>query len=85
MASWQYTKGVRKERKIVNDAKKRGCIALRSAGSKSPIDVVVIDHKRKIIQLIQSKGATIHDSTVRKLYKENEYLDGRYQVGYVVL
>jgi len=50
MPNRAYIKGRAKEQKIVRDAKNDGCIALRSAGSKSPIDVVIIDYKNKLIE-----------------------------------
>ena len=72
-----YQKGVRFERDLVNSAKKDGKIAFRSAGSHSPIDVVIIDIKTKKIEFLQAKTGT---SNVPKKDKEifenlsNEYL-----------
>ena len=71
MPNKNYVKGVRKERQIVNDARSKNLIAFRSAGSKSIIDVVIIDIKNKTIQLIQSKPETIH--TIQKIKLENKY------------
>lgn len=50
-----YQKGVKLERKLVNQARKEGKIAFRSAGSHSPIDVVIIDIESLTIELIQCK------------------------------
>ena len=55
MVNKNYQKGVRYERALVNKAKAEGKIAFRSAGSHSPIDVVVIDTKKKVIQFHQCK------------------------------
>ena len=33
----------------------QGCTVIRAAGSKSPIDIVAIDEKRKEIHLVQCK------------------------------
>jgi len=38
-----YQRGYEIERKIVNEHRKMGCVAFRSAGSHSPIDVVYVD------------------------------------------
>ena len=62
-----YRKGYRKENKIVNIEKEKGCIAFRSAGSHSPVDVVSIDHKRGIITLIQCKPDSMPDSQRKKI------------------
>ena len=62
-----YQKGIRFERDLVNAAKKDGKIAFRSAGSHSPIDVVIIDIKTKKIEFIQAKTGT---SNVPKKDKE---------------
>ena len=55
MPSPNYIKGKVYEQKLVREAKLRGFIAFRSAGSHSPIDVVIIDHKKAIIRFIQCK------------------------------
>lgn len=51
----RYRKGADAERKIVNQFRKKDCIAFRSAGSHSIVDVVVIDYINHEIKLIQSK------------------------------
>lgn len=51
-----YQKGIRLERNIVNLARSKNMIALRSAGSHSPVDCVIIDQKRKIMYIIQAKA-----------------------------
>ena len=56
MPNKKYLKGVRKERKLVNELKEQGYeIAQRTAGSHSPIDLFGINKKEKIIKFIQSK------------------------------
>ena len=51
-----YKKGTRKEYKICDDLKKEGFdIVQRTAGSHSPIDIIAINIKLRIIKLIQSK------------------------------
>ncbi len=61
-----YRKGYEKERRIVNSFREKSCIALRSAGSHSIIDVVVIDYLNHEIKLIQAK------QTKRKLTKNKK-------------
>lgn len=50
-----YLKGVRKELKVVNSARLEGKLAFRSAGSRSPIDCVIIDLEARRIKFIQCK------------------------------
>lgn len=57
MTNGKYVKGARQEREIVNYMKKLEFTAIRSAGSKSKIDIVVINHEH--IYVIQSKASPI--------------------------
>jgi len=75
-----YERGADKERRIVNRFKKRDWVALRSAGSHSPIDVIAIDPKEKEIKLIQSKLGYLAPSQVTKILKDGEKLNGNYKV-----
>ena len=52
-----YRKGRKFEYELVKEARKNGQIAFRSAGSHSPIDVVVIGEQNKIIYFIQCKNS----------------------------
>jgi Holliday junction resolvase len=84
MPNKNYLKGVRKERKIVNQARDEGLIAFRSAGSHSPIDVVIINKVTKTIRFIQCKPETMTRFMKMKLEKElNMY--GTYEVFFEVL
>ena len=69
-----YLKGIRKERKIVNQARKEGKISFRSAGSHSPIDVAIIDIQSRKIRFIQCKPDNISDNQRKKLLDEFKYL-----------
>jgi Holliday junction resolvase len=82
MALTPYRRGTDKERRIVNNAKKRGCTALRSAGSHSIIDVVVINPFTKEIKLIQSKllKKLMSENARQKILDEGNQLNGTYQV-----
>ena len=84
MPNKNYIKGVLKERKIMNVARDSGLIAFRSAGSHSPIDVVIIDSKNKILKLIQCKTGNYTDNQKKKLQESLNYLDGEYAVRFYV-
>lgn len=79
-----YRKGVTKERYIVRTAKMQGKIALRSAASKSPIDVVIIDKDNNLIELIQCKAGLFSDRERIKLEEKYEWLNGLWNVEFSV-
>lgn len=67
-----FRKGREFERQLVNQAKEEGYIALRSAGSKSLIDVVIIEKENKIIQLIQCKNTKTSIANLQKGFDLSE-------------
>jgi Holliday junction resolvase len=67
MPNYNYNKGVRKERKVVNEAKEEGCLAFRSAGSHSPIDVCIIDWQHNEIRFVQCKPETMSERNKQKI------------------
>ena len=69
----------------MNEAKARGCVAFRSAGSHSPIDVVEIDYNSKVIRLIQCKPESMSENAKEKIYQENAKLEGTYLVCFDVV
>jgi len=76
-----YQRGADKERRIVNKFRNKGCLALRSAGSHSPVDVVVVDVDLKEIKLIQAKlGGYLSKSAKKKLLDDLAKFDGEYNV-----
>ena len=79
-----YVKGRRKEYKIVNEEKDKGCVAFRSAGSHSPIDVVSIDYINKTIKLIQAKPNSMSDNAKLKIELTNKELNGLFIVAFSV-
>ncbi len=85
MPSANYVKGRKKEYKVVNEAKAQGCIALRSAGSHSPIDVIVVDIDNKHIRLIQCKPNTMPLSQKRALELKHLALNGFFEVTFEVI
>ena len=84
MIKYPYLKGKRLENKIVKKLKERGQIAFRSAGSHSPIDVIGIDTKFKIINLIQCKSGKFTEKEKFKLIEENRNLNGTFEVKFFV-
>ena len=84
MPNKNYLKGVRKERREVNKARSRGLVSLRSAGSHSPIDVVVIDHYRHVIKLIQCKPDDMSFNDKQKILNDYIFLNGRYTCEFIV-
>lgn len=84
MGNWRYRKGRQLERDIVREAKEDGKIAFRSAGSKSPIDVCIIDEKNKIVQFVQCKTGESAEKHVNKLMKQFEWLNGPFIIQFSV-
>ena len=84
MPNYNYNKGVRLEREEVNEARAKGWIAFRSAGSHSVVDVVKIDYKNKILLLVQCKPKSMSDHTKLGLMEKYKYIEGDYKVYYVV-
>lgn len=83
MPRTNYQKGADKERRILNFYKNRDCIAFRSAGSHSIIDVVAIDVKQKKIFLIQSKlngEFNLSKNKRKEILDEGSKLNGIYSV-----
>ena len=85
MPNKAYIKGVRKERYLVNKARGHGLLAFRSAGSHSPIDVVIINKHRQTIDFIQAKPKNMSQKQKNMLISEFIYLNGRYKVRYLVI
>jgi len=79
-----YKKGRRKEYTIKDKYIKEGwTIAQRTAGSHSPFDIIAIN-KDKIIKLIQSKPDSMSENDKKKILKKNEWLNGLFEVKFVV-
>lgn len=84
MPNKNYIKGIRKERKLVNQAKTLGMLAFRSAGSHSPIDVCCIDKLRHEIHFIQSKPDNMSEKSKQALYEPLKWLNGDFKVFFEV-
>ncbi len=85
MPRTNYQRGADKERAILNRARKEGCIALRSAGSHSLIDVVIINPKIKRILLIQSKLGKTSNHALGSLLDDGRRLNGTYEIEFKVI
>lgn len=85
MVNKKYQKGARFERKLVNEARKQGCISYRSAGSHSPIDVTVIDTKNKTIRFIQAKAKKLSLGGLKSIRDTFENWSDEYQAKFEIL
>lgn len=70
MTNKNYRKGYEFERQLVNLARGKGLIAFRSAGSHSPIDVVIIDKINKQINLVQCKNTKMKQTKLKAAFEE---------------
>ena len=84
MPNANYVKGCRKERAIVNAARETGCIAFRSAGSHSPIDVVIIDVMAKTVCFVQCKPADFSEKKKKELEEAYKSLNSSYHCSFHV-
>ncbi len=85
MGNSNYIKGRRKEYKIVNRLKLEGWdIVQRTAGSHSPVDIIAINKKLRVIRLIQSKPDNYPQSQEDKITKDNIELNNVYRVEFIV-
>lgn len=76
-----YRKGADYEREIVKKAKEAGHISFRSAGSHSPIDVIIIDEKKREIFLLQCKNLKyISNAKIERLKAGLAHLNGMFMV-----
>jgi Holliday junction resolvase len=85
MPNLNYNRGARKEQNICKKAREQGLIAIRSAGSHSPIDCVLIDKSSRVIKLIQCKPGNYAESAKQRLYEEFRHLSGTYIVVFEVV
>ena len=85
MPNSNYIKGRKKEYKIVKEFKDKGYdIVQRTAGSRSPFDVIAIRKEDNRITLIQVKPNNISERSIAKLYKESEWLDTIYRCEFII-
>lgn len=85
MPNSNYIKGRKKEYKIVKEFRDKGYdIVQRTAGSRSPFDVIAIRKEDNRITLIQVKPNNISQGQVDKIYKDNDWLDTVYRCEFIV-
>ena len=78
MVNKRYEKGKRLEQAMVRYAREQGLRGIRSAGSKTKIDCVIIDEEKKKIYFIQGKAKKMSENASKKLLDtlppDDEYL-----------
>ena len=86
MANKNYCRGRRKEYGACEKLKKEGFeIVQRTAGSHSPIDILAIDTKNKIIKLVQVKAGPLSPGKQKEILKENRTLSGEFEVSFEIV
>ena len=73
MVNKNYNKGVKLERELVNNARNDACIAFRSAGSHSPIDVCIIDPSEQLVTFVQCKTGKLAKGKLTEI--ERKFLE----------
>jgi len=85
MPNKNYLKGRKKEYKVLKECRAKGHIALRSAGSHSPIDIVDINLVERIIRFVQCKPDSMSENAKNKILEENSLLKGPFYVFFEVV
>ena len=81
-----YKKGVRKEQELCRKLRSEGWdIAQRTAGSKSPFDIIAIQRSTGEIILIQCKSDKMPDSQKERIEKEHSWLTCDWSVRFEVV
>ena len=81
MPNKNYRKGRRKEYGVCDKLKKDGYdIVQRSSGSHSPIDIFAINKETKKIVFVQVKSGYLPDSEYSKIWKDNKWLNDKFDV-----
>ena len=80
-----YRRGRRKEYKILKGERDKGFVALRSAGSHSPIDIISIDVDERVIRAIQCKPDDISSKAKQALLEANSRLNGSFFMKFEVV
>jgi len=86
MPNRSYVKGRAKEYKIAKYFKEKGFeIAQRTAGSHSPIDVIAINTRLKVIELVQAKPNSMSENQKKEIKERNKKLNGFFLVKFSVV
>lgn len=70
---------------LVNQARKGGKVAFRSAGSHSPIDVTIIDLDANLIRFVQCKPDNISAAKKASLEAALSHLNGFFSCSFEVV
>ena len=85
MPNSNYIRGRKKEYRVMSDERKLGNLVLRSAGSHSPIDVVSINVKARVIKLIQCKPDNISELDKNRLELQMRELNNAFRCEFVLM
>lgn len=80
-----YTKGRAKEYRLKHGYEGNGYICIRSAGSHSFSDLVIIDKETRRIRFIQSKPKKYPESQRKKLEQEYDWINNDFQCSFEVV
>ena len=84
MPNPNYVKGRKKEYAEMHEAKERGCLVIRSAGSHGPVDLVIVHPFAKIIEFVQCKPDDISEDAKNHILDDNRELNGDFRVYFKV-
>ena len=87
MPNFNYIRGRNKEYRVLAEGRLQTKIAIRSAGSHSPIDCILIDinSNPKTIELIQCKPESLSENKRKKLEDMYAGLNDTFQVTFKVV
>ena len=85
MPNQNYIKGRRKEYRVMNDERKQGNLVIRSAGSHSPVDVISIDVKARVIKFIQCKPDDMSERDKNKIMQSMRDLNEMFRCEFIVV
>lgn len=81
----RYAKGRRFEYQTMHKLEQQGFIAMRTAGSHSPFDIIAINPATQKILLIQCKAGTITDKAKHLIRNQWKELNGNYELMFDLL
>ena len=86
MPNPQYVKGRRKEYEVCKQLREEGFdIVQRTAGSHSPVDIIAIKRKGRIIRFVQCKSDNLLETQKQAILLHNHWLNNMFEVEFVVI
>jgi len=80
-----YSRGRQREYRLCDKLRKEGFdLVQRSAGSHSPVDIFAIREQDNKILLVQAKPKSLSDNGKRKIEEANSWLNGEFEVEFIV-